>query len=187
MITIASIVAVSLAALFAVGANLGILHNADDTNVGSVSAASDLLPAGSDVVDVYLDEQGTAANPAAARSISAKTFQVDQAGTVTVSTVDGHAQIDSIDPTSGWNGQAVQASGADVAVSFTDGSQTLEFVATANSDATVTGEVTVATESPAVTGSDDNYDDSHHDGDHGESHHDDSHSKEDHDGGDDDD
>ncbi|MGB6057428.1 MAG: hypothetical protein WBF71_04120 [Microthrixaceae bacterium] len=187
-ITVASIVAVSLAALFAVGANLGILNSADDTNVGSVSAARDLLPAGSDVVDVYLDQQGTRPDPSSVISTTSRRFQVDQAGTVTVSTVDGHAQVDSIDPAAGWNGKAVQASGADVAVSFTDGTQTLEFVATANPDATITGDVTVATDGPAASSSDDSYDDSHHYDDHrNDSHNDDAHSTKDHEGGDDDD
>lgn len=184
MITVASIIAVSMAALFAVGANLGILNSADETNVGSVSAASDLIPAGSDVVDVYLDQQGTRPDPAGVNSTTSRTFQVDQAGTVTVSTVDGRAQVDSIDPATGWTGRAVQASGADVSVSFTDGTQTLEFVATANPDATITGDVTVTTNVAASTGSDDSHDDDHH---YDDGHHDDDHSKKDHDGGDDDD
>lgn len=153
IITAVSIAAVAVASLFAVGANLGILNQADKSNVGTVAAAGDLVPAGTRVVDVYLDQQGTAPTSAAATPAGAQNFSVDTAGTVTVSATGGRAQLDLITPAAGWTGKAVQTTGADVAVSFTNGSRTLEFTATVAADGTIKGDVTESTGATAPASS----------------------------------
>jgi hypothetical protein len=126
LITATSVVAVVIASLFAVAANLGILNNADRSSVGTLSATGDLT---------------TADAPARSRS---QVFRVDTAGTVTVSPVDGRARVDRIRPAAGWSARAVEASGAEVAVSFTDGTRTLEFTATVAADGSVVGDITDA-------------------------------------------
>ena len=57
MITAASIGAVALASLFAIGANLGILARADQRTIGTMSAATPLAPADTGVLDVGLAHQ----------------------------------------------------------------------------------------------------------------------------------
>ena len=52
-----SIVAVGLAGATAVSANIGILDAASDSNVGNVSAAGDLTPPATQVIDVYLPDE----------------------------------------------------------------------------------------------------------------------------------
>jgi hypothetical protein len=131
LITAASILAVVLASLFAVAANLGILNSADRSSVGTLSAAGDLTPA-----------------VASERSRS-QVFSVGTAGTVTLSSVDGHARVDRISPAAGWSGRAVEASGAEVAVSFTDGTRTLELTATVAADGSLAGDVTDASTTAA--------------------------------------
>lgn len=147
LITAASIGAVGLAGLFAVGANLGVLAGADESEVGDATAAGDLVPTDTKVVDVYLDQPAdppTSTTNAAADAAAAgsQRFTVDVAGTVDVSTVAGRARLDRVTPAPGWSAAAVRADGADVAVSFTDGTRTLEFTATAGPDGAVTGDVT---------------------------------------------
>ncbi len=150
ILTAASIGAVVLAGLFAIGANLGILSSADRSNVGTVAAAGDLVPTSTQVVDVYLDAQG---NPLASNSTApagSQPFTVDSAGTVYVSTVGGSARVDLVKPASGWTATPATTTGNGVAISFTDGTRTLDFTATVGPDGTVTGEVTESTSAAPV-------------------------------------
>jgi hypothetical protein len=55
-ITAAAIAGVALAGSAAIVANVGILNAAESTEIGTLSAAGDLLPADPQVVDVYLDD-----------------------------------------------------------------------------------------------------------------------------------
>lgn len=147
IITVASIGAVGLASIFAIGANLGILASADESKVGTVAAAGDLLPVDTRVVDVYLDEQGNPLPSDLAASDGSQRFTVDSAGTVDVSSQGGTARVDLVTPASGWTATP-SATASGVAVTFTDGSRTLEFTATVGPDSTLTGDVT---ESPGAT------------------------------------
>ncbi len=145
IITAASIGAVVLASLFAIGANLGILSSADQSKVGTVAAAGDLVPANTQVVDVYLDAQG---NPLASNSTApagSQHFTVASAGTVDVSAIGGTARVDLVKPASGWTATPATTTGNGVAISFTDGTRTLDFTATVGPDGTVTGDVTEST------------------------------------------
>ena len=85
IITAASIGAVGLASVFAIGANLGILSSTDQTKVGTVAAAGDLLPATPQVVDVYLDKQGNPLPTAPSTPVGSQRFTATVAadGTVT--------------------------------------------------------------------------------------------------------
>lgn len=148
MITAASIGAVGLAGVFAVGANLGILTSTEQGDVGTVSAAGDLVPVDTRVVDVYLDDPAAAPTATTSAPAGSQRFEVDAAGTVDVTGVDGRARLDLITPAPGWTARSVSAGGADVAVAFTSGDRTLEFTATASADGAVTGDVT---ESAGVT------------------------------------
>lgn len=180
VITAASITAVLLASLFAIGANLGILTSADKSPLGTVTAAGDLT---SDtlVIDGSFDERTD--DPTSAALPGAQRFTVDEAGTVDVAVGPEGARLDLASPSSGWTATPVTIPGADVALVFTNGTRTLEFTAVVGPDGTVTGDVTepsLAATTPRPT--------SVHDSDDDESH-DDHESDEDHDyeGSDDDD
>jgi hypothetical protein len=62
IITAASITAVALASVFAIAANLGILSSANQTKVGTVTAAGDLLPVRPGAADADTRSQ-TSAEP----------------------------------------------------------------------------------------------------------------------------
>lgn len=172
MLTAASIGAVGLAGLFAVGANLGILTSSEQRDVGNVSAAGDLVPADTRVVDVYLDEPGPAPTSTTVAPAGSQRFAVDAAGTVDVSAGAGRARLDLVTPARGWTARSVSARGADVAVAFTDGDRTLQFTATAGADGTVTGDVTESAATPTARpgtrpADDEDHEDRHEDDDHG--------------------
>ena len=145
IITAASIGAVCLASIFAVAANLGILSSADQTKVGTVTAAGDLLGANPQVVDVYLDKQGNPLPTDPSAPAGSRRFTVDTAGTVDVSAADGTARVDLVTPASGWTATPATTTGTGVAVAFTNGTRTLDFTAVLAADGTVTGDVTEAT------------------------------------------
>lgn len=145
IITAASIGAVGLASVFAIGANLGILSSADQTKVGTVAAAGDLLPANPQVVDVYLDKQGNPLPTDPSAPASSQRFTVDTAGTVDISAVGATARVDLITPSTGWTATPATSTGTGVTVAFTDGTRTLDFTATVAANGTVTGDVTEAT------------------------------------------
>jgi hypothetical protein len=168
IITAASIGAVALASLFAIGANLGILSGADQSKVGTVLAAGDLVPA-TQVVDVYLDAQGNPITSASTTPSGSQRFTVDSAGTVDVSAGGGTPRVDLVTPASGWTATPATSTGTAVAVTFTDGTRTLEFTATIGPDGTVTGDVTETTAAAPTTQRSSNYESDGHDYEGGES------------------
>jgi len=142
-ITIASIIAVGAAGAVAVAANIGILNAAGDSGVGTLSATGDLAPPSSQVVDVYLDPttNSTIVTTAAAPAGGGQEFAVDAAGTATVSSTASGLRLDNVKPTPGWTWSLVQPGPTQLNVSFTNGTRTLEFVATAAADGTVSASV----------------------------------------------
>ncbi len=147
IITVASIGAVGLAGLFAIGANLGSFSSAGPSKVGTVAEAGDPIPTDTRVVDVYLDEQGNplATDPAAsepAAPAGSQRFTVDSVGSVDVSALGGTARVDLITPASGWTATPATTTATGVAVTFTDGTRTLQFTATVGPDGAVIGDVT---------------------------------------------
>ena len=186
LITAASIVAVGLASTFAIGANLGILASADESKVGTVAAAGDLIPAATQVVDVYLDEQGNplASDPAA--PAGSQRFTVDAAGTVDVSASGGTVRVDLVTPASGWTATRAVTNSDGVAVTFTNGARTLEFIAAVGPDGALAGDVTEPSTAAATPQGDDDHES---DDDESEDHESEDHESEDHEyeGGDSDD
>lgn len=186
VITAASIGAVGLASLFAIGANLGILARADDSDVGAMSAAGDVPMPAAQVVGFGLGQQTDPLGATSAAVDGSQHFTVDTAGSVDVSVIDGRAHLDLASPSDGWTATPATGTGADVAVVFTDGTRTLEFTAVVGPHGTVTGDLTEST-TEATTSADHHDDD--HDDDHGDhdDHDSDHHDDHDHDGSDDDD
>lgn len=182
MITAASIGAVALASLFAIGANLGILARADQRTIGTMSAAIPPAPADTGVLDVGLTQQTDPLASTSATLDGAQHFTVDTAGAVDVSVGASGLQLDLVSPSPGWTATPVAATDADVAVTFTNGIRTLEFSATVGPDGTAIGDLTEAAPAPAPSSSSSS---DHHDT--ADGHHDDHHSDHDHDGSDDDD
>ena len=169
IITAASVGAVVLASLFAIGANLGILTSADQAKVGTVAAAGDLLPSTTQVVDVYLDKQGSPLPTDRSQASGSRRFTVDAAGTVDVSAPGGTPRVDLVTPATGWSATPATATGTSVAVTFTDGTRTLDFTATVGPDGTVTGDVVEATAAAPTSPRDDHHESDDHEYEGGES------------------
>ncbi|HPU38579.1 MAG TPA: hypothetical protein PLS63_03330 [Microthrixaceae bacterium] len=150
IVTGASILAVGLAGLFAIGANVGILASTDPTRVGTLAAAGDLVPTDTKVVDVYLDSQGMPLSSDPSAPVGSQRFTVDTAGTVDVTTDGGVVSVRLITPANGWTAAPVTAAASQAGVTFTSGSRTLHFTATLAADGTVTGDVTEPV-APSIT------------------------------------
>ena len=197
LITAAAIAGVVFAGAVAVGANIGILNAADDSEIGSLSAV-DLVPADTQVVDVYLDEPTASAaattsttttqDSAALDSAGAQEFAVDAAGTVGVIPTAGGVRLGDVVANAGWTWSLAQSDPSALTVIFTDAVRTLNFTASIGPDGTITAAVeepivSVSPTAPPAQFQDD--DDDHDDeDDHDE---DDDHEDEEHEGGDDDD
>ncbi len=179
IITAASIGAVGVAGLFAIGANLGILSTTNQTSVGTVSAAGDLIPIDTRVVDQTSDTGG---------AVGFQHFTVDEAGSVDVSVGTEGAQLDRMAPADGWTATQETSAGADVAVAFTDGTRTFEFTAVIGPDGTIVGDVAEPSAPTTTPQSSDDHDDHKSDDHKSDDHHDD-HGSDDHhyEGADDDD
>lgn len=165
--TFLAVSAVSVTGALAIGANLGLLDRSDDDALGELAAAGDLLPQ-PQVIDVYVDDT-TAATTTLPAATDLQTFAVDAAGTVTLATTGG-LRVESIELAQGWSWAAQPAPAGAVAIRFTDGSRTLEFVATLAPDGSVAASVTepivepspvvaAPAPSPSVSGDDDHDDD----------------------------
>jgi hypothetical protein len=185
LITAVAIAGVVVAGAVAVGANIGILNAADDSDIGNLSAAGDLIPADTQVVDVYLDEP---TSPTTATTLStqdaavAQEFAVDAAGTVAVVPTPGGLRLGDVVANPGWAWSLAQADSSALSVTFTDGVRTLEFTASIGPDGTITAAVEepiVAVSPAASVDDDDDYSDDDHE--------DDEHEEDEHEGGDDDD
>jgi len=135
ILTAAAIVAVGISGAIAVAANVGIMNAADDASVGNVASATDLMPPDTQVVDVYLGPDNTTAT-------GGQEFAVDTAGSVTVSSsAVGAIRLDSVAPAAGWSWTLTQTDTSSLLVTFTNGSRTLEFTATAGADGTIMAKV----------------------------------------------
>jgi hypothetical protein len=143
LITAAAIAGVVLAGTVAVGANIGILNAADDSDIGNLSATGDLVPANTQVVDVYLDEATTTTSDTSATSDSAiaQEFAVDAAGTVGVIPTASGVRLGDVVANPGWTWSLAQSDASALAVTFTNGVRTLEFTAVLGPDGTITAAV----------------------------------------------
>jgi len=162
ILTAAAVMAVGISGAIAVAANVGIMNAADNSTVGGVAAATDLLPTSTQVVDVYLGPDNTTAT-------GGQEFSVDTAGTVTVSSSSvGAIRLDSVAPTAGWSWSLTQTDTSSLLVTFTNGSRTLEFTASAGLDGTITAKVNepvvVAATAPSQGGGGEHEDDEYEGG-----------------------
>jgi hypothetical protein len=184
LITAAAIAGVVFAGAVAVGANIGILDAADNSEIGSLSAAGDLVPANTQVVDVYLDEPttttpattSTTQESAAQDSAGAQEFAVDAAGTVGVIPTAGGVRLGDVVANPGWTWSLAQSDPSALTVAFTDGARTLNFTASIGPDGTITAAVEepIVSVSPSAPpakyqgddddGYDDDYEDEEHEG-----------------------
>ena len=166
LITIVSIVAVGLAGATAVSANMGILDAASDSDVGTVSAAGDLITTTmppTQVIDVYLPGESTSttattvttlATPApAAAGAGVQEFAVDVAGTVAVATTDTGLRLERVSPAAGWSWTLTQTGPTQLMVTMTNGARTLEFMAATTADGIIAANVNepIVTPAPAPT------------------------------------
>ena len=184
-VTIASIVAVVMSGAVAVGANIGILNAGSDTPVGSLSAAGDLTVPNTQVVDVFLDTTSTAA-PVVSTTVApiitspaatVQQFAVDEAGTVSVSQSAQGLLLDGVVANPGWTWSMLQPNAESLTVVLTNGTRTLQFVASVAPDGTISAEVNepIAAAPPAAnsgsqvtvnhSSDDDGYDDGDDDND----------------------
>ncbi len=137
ILTAAAILAVGISGAIAVAANVGIMNAADTNTVGNVTSATDLLTSNTQVVDVYL---GSESVPGGGQQ-----FTVDAAGTVTVSSSANTVRLDQVVPTTGWTWSLSQSTTDTLMVSFTNGTRTVEFTATADANGTITANVSEPT------------------------------------------
>jgi hypothetical protein len=142
-ITGAAIGAVVLAGAAAVALNVGILDAADDGDVGELAAAGDLVPADTQVVDIYVDDAAAPSTDAAATSApdDIQEFVIDSAGTASViESADGIA-LGPVLANPGWEWSVVEGDATTLAVSFTNGARTVVFTATLGPDGTLSAVV----------------------------------------------
>jgi hypothetical protein len=179
LIGAASLAAVVVAGVAAVGANLGILGTTDPGPIGELSAAN-LATAEPQTVDAGVEDAG----PGVA---GGQQFTVGSAGAVWLLSEGTDLQIDRVQPNSGWSWASSPASPGEVRVDFSSGAHRVAFVAVRNADGTITARADELAAGPDQTSSsvhpDDGDDDSHRDDDSD----DDDRSGEEHEGRDDDD
>jgi hypothetical protein len=199
LITAAAVAGVVFAGAVAVGANIGILSAADDSEIGSLSAAGDLVPVNTQVVDVYVDDtttttpattsamQDSAAKDSVAQdSAAAQEFAVDAAGTVGVIPTAGGVRLGDVVANPGWTWSLAQSDPSALTVTFTantstTGVRSLNFTASIGPDGTITASVEepIVSVSPTTTPTQYQGDDDDHEGA--------DHEDDEHEGGDDDD
>jgi hypothetical protein len=159
-----AIVAVIVAAAFAVAANLGILSASSDARVGGLAAAGDLVSPTSPA--------GSASTTTSPTPNVAQTYLVDAAGSVTVAET-GPLALLSVSVNPGWTWRAGPSDPRHVDVTFSDGVRTLVFSAARSVDGIVNADVqetaTDAATSPAATSAPTGHDDDHSD-DHNDDH-----------------
>ena len=206
-ITAASIAGVVLAGSAAVGANIGILDAADDTGLGTLSAEAAIsAPAETTGATVELDPSPATSEVTVAPTDDSgvQSFAVDAAGTVDLETDDSGLHVKAVHANDGWSWQETASGPNAVAITFTSGGDTLEFVAALNADGSIDAGVdrpiftsapaAASSPSPATAGTYEDDDEYEHDEDHDEyedhdddEHDDDEHEDHEHEGSEDDD
>jgi hypothetical protein len=181
VITAAAIAGVALAASAAIGANIGLLSAADDSEIGNLSATGNLASAGTQTVDVYVDDPASTTTPTlTTQTAEGLEFAVDAAGTVSIIETSDGIGLGDVVANPGWTWNVAQSDASALTVTFTDGTRTLEFHASVDSN----GAIAAAVNEPILVAAPNGSDDDHGDDD---EHEDDEHEGEEHEGGEDDD
>jgi hypothetical protein len=178
LVTATSIVGVVLAGATAVGANIRILDQSDESGIGQLSAAA---PADLDTYSTDDDDSTT------------QTFRVAEAGSVRVESDGDGLRLGSIDTAEGWSWSADQPDSDHLEVTFSSSTTTYLFRAAVDAD----GVVTAVVDEPVETGYHDEYEghdeyedhDEHEDDEHEDDEHEDhdEHDEHEYEGRDDDD
>ena len=124
LITAGAIAGVVVAGATAVAANVGILSAADDSEIGSLSAAGDLVaPTETQVVDVYVDDPPGTVAPSSQPPNDTYEFAVDSAGTVSVITTADGIRLGDVAANPGWKWSLAQGNATTLTASFTSGAR----------------------------------------------------------------
>ena len=171
VVTALSIAAIVVAGGAAVAANVGILNAADNTPMGTLSAAADLA-----TVAAPSSSSTTAATSAGAP----QRFVVESAGQVEVLRDGAKLTLGEVLPSAGWQARPGAVTSDSAEVTFTSGTDELVFTATLAGDGTVTGAAkrpgqsveTIPQATASSTSSAGDHDDDHADSDHDQADHD---------------
>ncbi|MGA7272760.1 MAG: hypothetical protein WB239_16935 [Acidimicrobiia bacterium] len=129
LITAASVVGVLAAGSVAIGANLGILNASGSDAVGALSVATTQPAAQIEQVDDSPTTSSTQTTQTTQAQPNQSQYQVEDAGTVSV-TWDQTGVIDAAtQPAQGWSSTIDALAPDGVAISFTDGTTTYTFTA----------------------------------------------------------
>ncbi len=154
-VTAASIAGVVLAGTAAVGANIGILDAADDNGLGTLSAEATMSATAEPAHTTVRSDP----SPTTSETVSAdangtprvQTFAVDAAGTIDVELDDDGLHVKAVDANDGWSWKEIDREPGTLAVTFTSGDETLEFLAALTPDGSIAARVDrpVVTQRPA--------------------------------------
>lgn len=152
LITAGGIAAVIVAGAFAVGANIGILDASSDHDIGTLTAAGDLMPSTGPTPSTTAGELAATPIPATPTAAAAQTYVIDVAGTVAVDmTGDDGLRVSTVVANPGWTWSAGPSDAASATLTFSDGVRTLVFTATRTPDGTIDANVTDANLATAAT------------------------------------
>jgi hypothetical protein len=141
-VTAASILGVIVAGGAAIGANIGILNAADDSELGSLSADATIITP----TDATAEPDGQPSEGGIAQA-----FAVDVAGTVDVEADGTGLRVIEVRTNAGWSWEETASSSESVELTFTSSDDTLEFIAYRDSDGTVTARVDRPVATPSLT------------------------------------
>ena len=157
LISAASVVGVVLAGATAVGANIGILDQADNSGIGELSAAADTTPVEPPVIDVQLDPQSPSptivrldtadtADTEASDDTAPQPFIVEDAGVVSLEATADGIRISEVTPNGGWTWIDNEPGDGTVSITFDSDDATYVFTASLAED----GSVLAAVEQPII-------------------------------------
>jgi hypothetical protein len=131
IVTTVAIAAVLVTSGAAIAANLGILRSTTDTKFGELTAADTSTAAASG------DDDASPAAPSA----TTQTFDVDEAGSVTLSRTYEGLRLDRVTAADDWTWEVVSATDAKIVVRFANGRRLLDLVAMGNEDGLISADV----------------------------------------------
>ena len=157
LISAASVVGVVLAGATAVGANIGILDQADNSGIGELSAAADTTAVEPRVIDVPLDPQSPSptivrldtadtADTEASDDTAPQPFIVEDAGVVSLEATADGIRISEVTPNGGWTWIDNEPGDGTVSITFDSDDATYVFTASLAED----GSVLAAVEQPII-------------------------------------
>ena len=133
----------------AIGANLGVLGNAQDESFGQISAANTSVSANSNSsVSVVAQTVGSTTMTDG----TVTHFDVADAGTVDLVTRDAMVAVHSVAPATGWTWTILQRDPGSLVVEFNSTATQIRFTGTRSDDGTVSGRVETHASPPKPSG-----------------------------------